>query len=235
MLKLSKYRSGRFFGCRVPAKRECFRPRLEALEDRCLLSVQMLSHYNGIQFYGSGGWLPPDTVGAAGPTSYIETTNATVAIFTPKTTGASVVSDDIYHFLYITGGLPHASQNSILGDATLLWDDQVQRFIVADMEVDQAGVCGFPMAISKSASPATLTTADWNFYTFDPSEPGFFIDYPCNMGFNHDALVWSFNIFDVSDGNYGHIEINSVSMAALVAGLPNPTRSLSPRILETRF
>jgi hypothetical protein len=54
---------------RVTEKQQAFRPRLEALEDHCLLAVQMLSHYNGVQFYGSGGWLPPDTVGAAGPTS----------------------------------------------------------------------------------------------------------------------------------------------------------------------
>jgi len=126
-------------GFRVAERRECFQPRLEALEDRTLLSVQIMGHYNGIQYYASGGWLPPDTVGAAGPTSYMETTNAAVAIYTPKDTGTAVVSDDIYPVLWVTGGLPHASQNSILGDATILFDDQVQRFIVADMELDTAG------------------------------------------------------------------------------------------------
>jgi hypothetical protein len=209
-------------GFRVAERAERFQPRLEALEDRTLLSVQMMGHYNGIQFYGSGGWAPPDTVGAAGPTSYIETSNAAVAIYTPKETGTSVVSDNLYHFLWVTGGLAHASVNSILGDATMVWDDQVQRFIVADMEVDAAGPSAFPMAVSKSASPATLTKADWNFYTFDASETGFTIDYPCNLGYNHDALVWSFNMFDLK-GNFDHIEINAVSIAGLVGGLPNPT------------
>jgi hypothetical protein len=68
--------------------------------------VQLLSHYKGLDFYSSDAWDPPDTVGAAGPTSYIETVNATVAIFTPKDTGASSVRDSVFHFFYVTGGLP---------------------------------------------------------------------------------------------------------------------------------
>ena len=209
-------------GSRVTERGERFCPRLEALEDRTLLTVQLLSHYNGLDFNSGGvGGTPPDTVGAAGPTSYIETVNSSVAIYTPKATGASVVSDDLFHFLFVTGGLPHASPNSGLADATMLWDDQIQRFIVADMEIDLAGVCALPMAISKSASPTTLTKADWNFYTFDTSEAGFTTDYPSNIGYNHDALVFPLRMFDLN-GNFDHVEVNAVSIAALVAGLPNP-------------
>jgi hypothetical protein len=209
----------------VPEKRRRGRPFLEALEDRTLLAVQLLSHYNGLDFYSSGGWTPPDTVGAAGPTSYVETTNQTVAIFTPKATGASSVSDSLHHFLWLTGGLPHASDSSTLSDASMVWDDQVQRFIVADHDSDSTGASHFDIAVSKSASPAGLTTADWNFYSFNTAEAHFFPDYEGNMGYNQDAFVWTFNMYaspNAKQLDIDHVEINAVSIADLVAGLPSP-------------
>jgi hypothetical protein len=212
---------------RLNERRRRRRPCLEALEDRTLLSVQMLSHYNGLDFYSSGYSYPPDTVGAAGPTSYIETVNATVAIYTPKNTGARCVSDSLFHFFWGTGGLPHASANSDLSDASMVWDDQIQRFIVADHDVDgNTGASRFDIAISKSAGPATLTTADWAFYSFDTTQHGFFSDYEGNLGYNHDAFVWTFNMYD-SSGNFNHVEINTVSISDLVAELPSPTYVLT--------
>src|SRR5262249_11245284 len=77
---------------RLPQRGRRFRPHLEALEHRTLLAVQLLSHYNGLNFYSNGFWVPPDTCGAAGPTSYLETANANVAIYTPKDTRASSVT-----------------------------------------------------------------------------------------------------------------------------------------------
>jgi hypothetical protein len=202
--------------------RERIRPRLEALEERTLLAVQLLSHYNGLDFDTSAGWTPPDTVGGAGPTSYVETVNATVAIFTPKDTGASAVRDSVYHFFFVTGGLLHASPNSDPADTSMVWDDQVQRFLVTDHDYDSnTGASHFDVAVSKSASPVTLTAADWNFYAFDTTEPGFFPDFEGNMGYNHDAFVWTFDMFD-QNGNLDHAEINAVSIADLVAGVPSP-------------
>ena len=208
-------------GFRLLERRGRFRPRLEALEERTLLAVQLLGHYNGLNFDSSGGWSPPDTVGAAGPTSYIETVNMAVAIFTPKDTGASVVRDSVYHFFFVTGGLPSASPNSDLSDASMLWDDQVQRFIIVNHDVDQnTGASHFDVAVSKSGSPATLTAADWNFYAFDTGQTGFTPDYEGNMGYNHDAFVWTLDM--LTNGNIDHAEINAVSIANLVAGVPSP-------------
>src|SRR5262249_26410784 len=146
-------RRGFFAAPHTPRSRPRFRPRVEALEGRTLLAVELLTNYNGLDFLSSGGAFPPDTAGAAGPTSFIETVNSTVGIFTPKAAPGPPVTDFLYHFFFVTGGLPHASPNSVLGDATMVWDDQVQRFIVADMDVDTAGHSAFPMAVSKSDSP----------------------------------------------------------------------------------
>src|SRR5262245_36867921 len=69
------------------ATRRTARPgrlQLERLEDRTVPSVSVLNNsgngYTGLNFNQSGGFVPPDTCGAAGPSAYVETVNQTVAL-----------------------------------------------------------------------------------------------------------------------------------------------------------
>src|SRR5205809_7593791 len=77
------------------SSRRCW---LEILEDRTIPSVTIAASNNNGQGYAaldfnqSGGYVPPDTVGAAGPTNYVETVNQTIAIYSPKATGASATT-----------------------------------------------------------------------------------------------------------------------------------------------
>src|SRR5262249_25245384 len=76
------------------------------------------------------------------------------------------------------------------------------------------------LAVSKSASPTTLTKSDWNFYSVTTTEAGVALqDYPGNPGYNHDALVVTFNSFD-TNGAFVHSEITSISLNALSNGTP---------------
>jgi len=201
------------------------RLELEQLENRIVPSVTLISHYNGIDFNGSlggasGGFVPPDTNGAAGPNSYVETTNQAVSIFSPKNTGSTVVTDGLDDFYFTQGGLAHASPTSNLSDPVVLWDEQVQRFIVADQDVDFTNhVNTFDIAVSTSDSPTTLTTADWNFFQVNTTEAGFDEDYPGNLGFNHDAFVYTLNSFSTTGGS-NQVQIDSIDINALVSGTP---------------
>ena len=49
----------------------------DVLEDRTLLSVDLISHYDGLDLSSSTS-IPPTASGAAGPSSYVETVNQTV-------------------------------------------------------------------------------------------------------------------------------------------------------------
>ena len=64
---------------------------LETLEDRTVLSVSILNNggngYAGLNFNRSGGYVPPDTSGAAGPSAYVETVNQAVALYAPRPPG----------------------------------------------------------------------------------------------------------------------------------------------------
>src|SRR5579863_10495347 len=92
------------------------KPRLEALEDRSLPSVTLLNNYSALDFNQSGGYIPPDTCGAAGPTNYVETVNQTLAIFSPKATGGTELSDSFSHFWFTVGGLTRVDGGSELSD-----------------------------------------------------------------------------------------------------------------------
>jgi hypothetical protein len=58
------------------------------------------SGYAGLNFSQSGGFVPPATCGAAGSASYVETVNQEIAIYSPKATGASRVSDSLTDFRF---------------------------------------------------------------------------------------------------------------------------------------
>src|SRR6516164_10915560 len=85
-------------------RRRSYRLHLERLELRVQPTVNLLSHFAALNFSQSGGFVPPDTCGAAGSgNDFVETVNQTVKIFN-KTTGAAVGSDSFGHFLFTTGG-----------------------------------------------------------------------------------------------------------------------------------
>jgi uncharacterized repeat protein (TIGR01451 family) len=194
---------------------------LEMLENRTVPSVSILNNgasgYSALHFSQTQGYVPPDTNGAAGPTNYVETVNQTLAIFSPKATEASSVSSTFSNFWFTTGGLPHADAGSGLSDPVVSYDDSIGRFLVADQDVNfNTHVSRFDIAVSKSSSPATLGTADWSFYSIVTTQSGFDADYPGNFGYNHDAVVFTLNMFGVSGG--GHVQVISINNQNLLSG-----------------
>ncbi|MBO0700772.1 MAG: hypothetical protein J2P46_20410, partial [Zavarzinella sp.] len=88
-----------------PAKRprtSCRRLHLGTLEDRTVPAVNLLNNYSALL---QNGFVPPDTCGAAGPSSYVETINQDIAIFTPKDTGTTSVTRSLSDFWFTQGGL----------------------------------------------------------------------------------------------------------------------------------
>ncbi len=205
-------------------RRRVYRPVAEPLEERCVFSVSLLSQFNGLGFGDSGGYVPPDSCGAAGTVKYVETVNQTLRI--TNLNGSSPVTDSFSHFWYTAGGLPRTSSSSFLSDPIVMWDDQIQRFIVGDQDVDSSSqpapfTSNFDLAVSKTASPATLTTADWYFDAVSTTENNGSTsisdaDYPGNFGFNHDAFVFTLNMF--AQAGSSHVQVTSLKISDLVNG-----------------
>src|SRR5437868_4925339 len=117
--------------CRAAARSAPPRLSLERLEDRTLPSVTIASTnnsgngYTALDFNQSGGYTPPDTNGAAGPSSYVETVNQKIALYGNKATGASATTAALSTFWFTTGGLAHADSGSSLSDPVVTYNDQI--------------------------------------------------------------------------------------------------------------
>jgi uncharacterized repeat protein (TIGR01451 family) len=211
----------RIGGRPAPRRTAQVRPGLEPLEDRTVPSVAIAATnnngngYSALDFNSSGGYVPPDTSGAAGPSAYVETVNQTVALYGNKATVSPASTSSLSNFWFNTGKLAHADNGSSLSDPVVTYDDQIGRFIVGDQDVDfNSHASRYDFAVSKTSNPATLGTSDWDFYQINTTQSGYDADYPGNFGYNHDAFVVTLNMFPVT-GNTGRVQILSVSNADL--------------------
>lgn len=198
---------------------------IQSLEVRTLLSVSVLNNsnqgYSGLSFNQSGGYVPPDTNGAAGPAAYVETVNQSVALYGSKATGAGAVTDSLSHFMFSTGGLTRADSGSGQSDPVVTYDEQIGRFVIGDQDVNfNTHVSAFDLAVSKSSNPTGLSAADWTFYKITTTESGFDADYPGNFGYNHDALVYTLNMFGVTGG--GHVQVVALNATDLMNAAASP-------------
>jgi uncharacterized repeat protein (TIGR01451 family) len=201
------------------------RPALERLEDRTVPSVSVLNNsgngYAALSFNQSGGYVPPDTCGAAGPSAYVETVNQSVALYPSKSTSSNAVTDSLSHFLFTTGGLSRADSSSGLSDPIVAYDELIGRFIIGDQDVDFTNhVSAFDLAVSTSNNPSSLSSSDWTFYKITTTQTGYDADYPGNFGYNHDAFVFTLNMFGVLGG--GHAQVVAVNASDLANASSSP-------------
>jgi autotransporter-associated beta strand protein len=172
--------------------------------------------YAGLSFTQGGGFVPPDSQGAAGPVAYVETVNQTIALFPDKYDSSGVQTSSLSNFFRAVGGLP-ATPGGRLSDPVVVYNELIGRFIVGDQDVNLfSNVSNFDLAVSKTSNPTSLTAADWNFYQISTTEAGYDADFPGNMGYNADALVFTLNMSGPTD----HVLVTSVNASDLANGVP---------------
>ncbi len=194
--------------------------RLERLEDRVTPSLTLNSSHAGLNFNDGGGYIPPDPNGAAGSgNTYVQTANQVIGLFS-KADGSRIATDSFGDFWYTQGGLAKTGSFSFLSHPIVVFDDQIDRFIVGDQDVStSATTSNFDLAVSKSADPATLTTADWTFVQVNTTESGFSADYivtPGNFGYNHDVFAFTLNMY--SGNTLDHVQVNALDITSLIGG-----------------
>lgn len=200
---------------------------MESLEARMLLSVTIAPTNNGgngyaaLDYNQSTGWVPPDTNGAAGPSSYVETVNQAIALYTNKSTGTPAITAGLSTFWLTTGGLSPADSGAHLSDPDVVYNDQIGRFVVADQDIDgTTHLSQFFIAVSKTSIPGSLGAGDWNFYQVNTTQANEDADYPGNFGYNHDAVVFSLNMFANNSNGTNHEMMISLNSADLASNVP---------------
>src|SRR5262245_34573914 len=129
--------------------------QVEQLEDRCVPSVNLGTTITGLAFPDSGGYVPPDTIAAAGPDYIVETVNTPIAIYS-ESGGAAVSKQSLNSFFSRISPLPEFS------DASVVFDESVDngagkakgRFVVAALNYNSStGASYLAFAVSNDANP----------------------------------------------------------------------------------
>jgi hypothetical protein len=140
--------------------------------------------------FDDSGFLPPDTMGAAGVDHVVELINGRYAVFR-KTDGVRVQTSTLNTF-WANGGI---TVTSFAFDPRVIYDPYTRRWFAC--AVDGAGAANsFLVAISNSSDP----TAGWKAFKIDSdSDNSHSADFPM-MGINGNSVVVSANMFPIGPG-----------------------------------
>jgi hypothetical protein len=131
---------------------------------------------------------PPDSTGTIGTTRYIQTVNASVGIYNRST-----------HAVIATGTLNQLAGNGagvLSFDPQVMWDPTTGRFYYLMDSVVSSAHHKLAFGFSKTASPATVSSADWCQYAIDYGKS--FPDFP-KLGDSRFFIIIGVNTYNNSD------------------------------------
>jgi hypothetical protein len=189
------------------------RPRLEVLEARTLLSVNVLNHFDGLSTREDPRFQPPDPDAAVGPDSIVETVNSTLECF-EKSTGAPGFSQSLGDFFAPIGA------GDFVFDPVLTYDEMSGRFFVAalDGKLDRSFL---DFAVSDTSNPLDGFTAMHQIDLFETDAQGHPLwgDYP-KLGFNADVFVLTVNMLH-ADKTQDHVQVVTIDKTSVLAEDPS--------------
>jgi len=175
----------------------------------------------GLSFTGAGrnldgiGSIPPDNMGAIGPTQYITIVNGKIKTFN-KTTGV------LDGFLNITDATFWTSVRNGSGtsDPRIRYDRKTGRWFVVEINV-AASLNRIMIAVS--SGPNITGTGSFTFFQF--AAPSGFDDYP-TLGIDDNALYIGTNNFTSSTGTFAQTNGYVIRKSTLLTGTLNVTAFL---------
>src|SRR5690242_6251174 len=178
------------------------------------------SSFEGLDFNTWGNGHPPDTVGDAGPTYYIQAINTSVGIY-DKATG-NLVTAFTFNTLMSQGHFGNLCDTNNFGDPVILYDTFEDRWIITDFAFQLSGgaVVNPPgafqcFAVSKTGDPVA---GGWNYYSLNTTD--FLGDYP-KFGIWPDGLYMSANMFGFpAGGTFQNPRVWALNKAQMYAGAP---------------
>jgi protocatechuate 3,4-dioxygenase beta subunit len=190
---------------RTAARRRRSNPRVEQLEDRRLLTINIITQFDAMNFAQNGAGTPPDTHIAVGDKYVIEGVNTSIAAYDKQ--GNNVLTQTFGDFFSPIG----TSNASFLSDPYILWDDFVNRFYVMILDVNlSSNYSDVLLAVSNDNNPTDGFSAMDRIHVGN----GDFFDYE-KAGFNKEALVITANDFTATDTP---LEVFAIDKSTILQG-----------------
>ena len=136
------------------------------------------------------GFIPPDSMGAVGPTQVLAISNGRIKVFS-KTGVLGPLNTTTDNFFASVGGLTNGTS-----DPHIRYDRLSQRWFVVMIDVS---ACANHVLLAVSSGPTITSVASFTFFSFvGEAAPGpHFTDYP-TLGVDRNALYIGGNMFDQS-------------------------------------
>jgi hypothetical protein len=182
------------------------------------LPVAPLSAIGGVGFDGVGegnaqfsynvNHAPPDTVGEAGLTQFVQWVNPSFAIF-DKATGNLLYGPAAGNTIWQGFGGDCETRND--GDPMVQYDQLADRWVMSQFSLRQGNYLQC-VAVSKTSD----ATGQWHRYAFSYNH---FPDYP-KLAVWPDAYYMTFNMFGLTGGSFTGSRICAYDRLKMLDGLP---------------
>ncbi len=160
--------------------------------------------------------IPPDTMGAVGPSYLLETLNSEVGIFN-KNTGALISNVSLQAF-WSSLGTGAGQPANFPFDPKALYDQSSGRFIVVTLGGTSSPSSWLMIAVSNTSDPNGI----WNKWAIDADQnSGNWADYP-GLGVDANNVYVSANMFS-NAGNYQYSKVWVIPKAQLLNGTSSIT------------
>ncbi|HEX9114556.1 MAG TPA: hypothetical protein VGA61_00685 [Anaerolineae bacterium] len=182
-------------------------------------------NFEGLAFNSScggvncGAGYPPDTIGDAGPTHYVEAVNTAVGIYSKAGIQLAAFT---FNSLWSAAGTGTACDTNNQGDPIVVYDPQADRWIVADFAFTDPNASLPPfyecIAVSKSGDPVG---GGWWLFALraDDAAHPWLNDYP-KLGVWTDGLYLTANEF-ANGATFSGVRVWAINRTELEAGVLN--------------
>ena len=190
--------------------------------------------YNGYTPTNYDGFIPPDTMGAAGNGDFVQIINGGYTVYGSNGAilNASGTTDSKF---WTAAGIDSTTANSV-ADPHILFDPNSNRWYASEITFPGGTISPnqFLVAVSKSANPLDGFTG--YSYNANPAanSGNLFADYDM-LGINSQGVYVGANMFNTA-GNYTSQDVLTVSKAGLLSGgASNPTSTLTYNASATAY
>ena len=175
-------------------------------------------------------FIPPDPIIAVGPSHIIPMVNDSFSIHSKSQPYAQIAAPVTYNTFWGSNVVPAVGalgSGDNLFDPWIVYDQFANKFVLAVVRRNSTGgvtanyrgyIC---MAISKTSTPTTLTTADWDLYQYDRTvDAGVNPTFPDYQKIGYDDLAYY-----ISESNFritGNTFVNAKVFALRKSNLTTP-------------
>ena len=171
------------------------------------------ANFQGISYGDTPGFIPPDSMGAAGPSQILAIANGRIRVYT-KSGGSGALSATTDEFFASVLG------SSSTSDPHIRYDRLSGRWFIVMITVEKHNN---HIVIAVSSDSLITNITSFTFFQFqqdfDGSDVGLFADYP-TLGVDKNALYIGVNNFLSSDGGVTNRTGFVVRKASLLSGGP---------------